>query len=220
MYAPACQQPGVPLPSGEEIVSYAASWPHFYFLTLCSRPRWGPELFDALEQSHARERFQAWIVLKMLLFITIELATFLWGFLSSLGLATLQLPIVAMNFSITVFLMHLSWYFVVKKEGGCGRDGYVYVAAWLALEPLALCVLSALVADFAGWLRLLLYAPNFFLAAACFRLFTAPATPVRTMVDKVAGAMEQGLAGVRAVVEPCCPCCETAATRQHEIAVR
>eukprot|EP00933_Yihiella_yeosuensis_P029144 TRINITY_DN22833_c0_g1_i1.p1 TRINITY_DN22833_c0_g1~~TRINITY_DN22833_c0_g1_i1.p1 ORF type:complete len:222 (-),score=19.38 TRINITY_DN22833_c0_g1_i1:48-713(-) len=205
------------LPSSDEVVSYTASWAQFYYLTVCTRPHLGSDLFNVRAQDGARERFQAWTVLKLFAFCGIELLLYQFNVFASFGFAVFHLPILTINVSVTVFFAHLAWYSVVKREGGsCGREGYVYWALWLAIEPAVLCIVSALFTDYIGWLRLLIWVPNFFLAASCLRLFTAPVTPVRTLVDRVTDAMEGAVANVRAATESCCGPSDT---RAQEIRV-
>merc|ERR1712232_682023 len=78
-----------------------------------------------------------------------------------------------------IFFLHLNWYLVVKRQGGClGRHGYLAWAVYLALEPLLLWQVFG--QYYGGALKLLLYVPNFFMIAACLLLFRAPPEEVGT----------------------------------------
>ncbi|CAE8704516.1 unnamed protein product, partial [Polarella glacialis] len=83
------QAPGTDLPSGQQVASYTASWVQFYYLTLCTRPQF------------SRELFEAWTVLKLLAFVSVELLTYQLNVLTSFGAALLHLPVLLINCSIT-----------------------------------------------------------------------------------------------------------------------
>merc|ERR1711879_377491 len=118
---------------------------------------------------------------------------------------TLHLPMATIGFAITVFFLHLMWYLVVKRQGGCcGQNGYLAWAIYLALEPLLLWGLFG--QYFGGFLKLLLYVPNFFMAAACMLLYRAPPeSQVQQAVNYAADAANNFATTAKAVVIPCCP---------------
>lgn len=207
--------------SNGDLVSYFASWTQFYFLTLCSRPQMTCDLLDVRTDEGARQRFEQWTVLKLLLFLTIQTFGFVITVLDTFGVALLGMPGASMGSAFAIISFHMAWFGVTKRQGGCGREGYknpgyFLWVLWLAVEPLLLWYVWPLDMSWGGKFKLLLYAPNLFLAVACIRLFFTPVTPVKTAVERVVDAAHRATTSARAAVQPCCVCSTSTVTTEQE----
>mmetsp|Transcript_58459 Transcript_58459/g.107909 ORF Transcript_58459/g.107909 Transcript_58459/m.107909 type:complete len:241 (-) Transcript_58459:40-762(-) len=214
------QRSGVPLPSNEQVLSYVASWTEFYFLTLCTRPHFDQSLLDVRSAEGARQRFESWTILKLLLYITVELLGFVFDFVTSAGSVLVNIAVPVVGMVGTLVMLHGAWFSVVKRQGECcpccqrhlpdgGIVYYGYVAwtVWLALEPVLLWSGPRLFTlSFGGWLKLLLYIPNTFLIIACIRLFHAPVTPAKSVTERVSEGIKSAFSSAKAAISPCCPC--------------
>mmetsp|Transcript_42596 Transcript_42596/g.99921 ORF Transcript_42596/g.99921 Transcript_42596/m.99921 type:complete len:246 (-) Transcript_42596:47-784(-) len=224
-------QSSLPLPDNQQVLSYVASWTEFYFLTLCTRPNFDSSLLDVRTADGARQRFESWTVLKLLLYITVELLGFVLDFVLSAGFVLLNLIAPVIGIVGTVLMLHGAWYSVVKRQGECcpccerplpdgsvRHYGYVAWAVWLAMEPILLWAGPRLFTlAFGGWLKLLLYIPNFFLLVACIRLFHAPVTAPKSVSERVAEGFNSAMSSAKAAISPCCPCMvSTGATAEDE----
>lgn len=178
-------------PTPEQFLSYHNSWLQFFYLTLCTKPVCGRQLCDArCGPDDARTMFEQWTVLKMFFFFVLEVVGFSVRFVRTIGFALFtELPFGGIGVMMTIFMTHMAWFIIVKRHGDCcgdcygGRSAFIIWAVWFGVEPLLLW--QVFTWSFGSWMKLILYVPNFFLGAACVRLFFAPKTRPKTFSEKV-----------------------------------
>jgi len=222
MYAPAANQTGglppyaqvpgtqvaIPLPTQEQVLTYSTSWWQFYELVRRCKVLINTQVFvQMLEVRHpdqAVERFEQWTVLKLGVYVLVKSLALFVGFFTTPGFAILHLPFASIGAVFAVAFTHLNWFCVVKRQGCCGRHGYLAWAVWLAMEPLMLWGIFG--RFYGGCFMLLLYLPNLFMAAACLTLFRAPPeTQLRSFAGQASEAFSNVRNTTRAATEPCCP---------------
>lgn len=199
----------VPMPTREQVLSYSSSWYQFYDLVrrfqAVVNTNMVVQILAVKTADVAKERFEQWSVVKLGIYVVIKSICLMLGFINTPGFALMRLPTATIGFFVAVFFVHLNWYCVVKRQGGCcGNRGYLAWASYLAVEPLLLWLLFG--RYYGGWLKLGLYVPNFFMVAACLALYRAPPeTQVRSALSQVGDAVNNFATTAKAAVVPCCP---------------